>query len=300
MVNGGGTALAGRDGGGPVFLQTGAIQIFGDGLMRGWLAGQDEIAADVLDRGGDGLAGEEIVTWEYRPEGLHGGPVPGQPAFRGIPFAILLLRPILVCDEFRRQRQDLLMAGGHDAGAKEGMEIFGAAIGTFPHGTAPAVDLTRAEVFGPIQRDQYPAVQAPERVEHASGFDGPEEQRIERARGGAIEHLADMGIGWDFVDPEQGLAVRPAMPFFQPSLMVQERRASHEEQRKRRQSDVGHGVFAGAAGRFAPVRKTGADAAQRRDQGFKGGHGCIESKDQPRRQAESSNVAGKTNEIRAV
>jgi hypothetical protein len=43
-------------------MQFGAMEIFGDGLMGGGLAGQDEAAAGVLDGGNDGLAGKQVVT----------------------------------------------------------------------------------------------------------------------------------------------------------------------------------------------------------------------------------------------
>src|ERR1035441_11047735 len=51
-VNGGG-ALATFADGLAMFLEFGAMQVFRDGLMRRWLAGEDEIAAGVkIGRGG--------------------------------------------------------------------------------------------------------------------------------------------------------------------------------------------------------------------------------------------------------
>ena len=125
----------------------------------------------------------------------------GEPAFRGIAFAILLFRSVLGRDEFRRQGQDLLVTRGDNTGAQEGVEIFRAAIGTLACRTTRAVDLARTEALGSIQRDQHPATlratQAPEWVEHALGGDRFEEQRIERPGRGAVQHLADMGVGWN-------------------------------------------------------------------------------------------------------
>jgi hypothetical protein len=72
----------------------------------------------------------------------------GQPALDRVALAILLLRPVLKDNEFRRQGQDMLVAGCDDAGAQERMEIFGATIRTLARRAARAMDLARAAVFG--------------------------------------------------------------------------------------------------------------------------------------------------------
>ena len=59
-------------------------------------------------------------------------------------------------------------------------------------------------MFRSIQSDKDTAVEAAERIEDAFGFDGLKEQRIERLGGDAVEHLANMGIGGDFVYSKQG------------------------------------------------------------------------------------------------
>ena len=51
-----------------MFLQFGAMQVFGNRLMRSWLAGEDEVAAGILDGGDDRLAGKQIVAEIDRPE----------------------------------------------------------------------------------------------------------------------------------------------------------------------------------------------------------------------------------------
>jgi hypothetical protein len=86
---------------------------------------------------------------------------------------------------------------------------------------------------------------------------------------------------------EQGLAIRPALTFAEPPLMREERRAAHEEHRKRRQPDVNHGVLTVAMRAQAPVRKSGAGFAQRLDQGLQRTHALIGSETAPRRQAKS-------------
>jgi hypothetical protein len=71
--------------------------------MRRWLAGENKVAARILDGGDDRLAGKQVVTEIDRPKMHDRGGVSGQPAFRGAAFAILLLDPVLRRDEFRRQ-----------------------------------------------------------------------------------------------------------------------------------------------------------------------------------------------------
>ena len=51
-----------------MFLQFGTMQVLSDGLVRRRLAGEDETAPGIEDRGDDRLAGEQIVTEKDRPE----------------------------------------------------------------------------------------------------------------------------------------------------------------------------------------------------------------------------------------
>jgi Ohr subfamily peroxiredoxin len=118
------------------------------------------------------------------------GTIPGQPALRGVTLAVLLLRPVLWGDEFGRQRQDVFVSGCDDAGAEEGVEVFRAAIGTLACRAARTMELARAEMLGPIQRNQYSPIQKLEWREHPLYLDRFEEQRGERRRCGAIEHQA--------------------------------------------------------------------------------------------------------------
>src|SRR5580704_5757350 len=120
-----------------------------------------------MDGLGDRLTGEEIVAQVDRPKVGHSRAVPGQPAFRGVAFTILLLRAVLGCDELGRQRQHAGMARRHDRSAQEGVEVFGATVRTPPGRAALAMDLARAKVFRPVQRDQRPAVETLEWYKHA-------------------------------------------------------------------------------------------------------------------------------------
>ncbi len=275
-----------------MLLDLGAVQVFVDGLMRRRLAGEDEIAAGFLDGGRDRLAGEQIVPEIDRPKVGDRRALPGQPALGGVAFAILLLRPILRGDEFRRQRQDLLVAGGDHAGADEGVEIFRAAIRTPPRRALLAFDLARAVVLGSVQRDQHPPVQTPKRRQWPGGLDCLEEQPVERRRRGTVQHRTDVVVGGNRRHGEQRLAVRPAVPFLQRSLVRQERWASHEEDRERRQTNVGHCVVAVTPWPLALVGKTGADLAQLPDQLFNGAHQAEESVIEPKHQGKPLHAAG--------
>jgi len=200
-------SLAPYDSGLAVFLEFGAGEILGDGLMRSRFAGKDEVSAGLLNGGGDGLAGEQIIAQEDWSKAAYRRAVPGKPAFRGVAFAILLLRPILGRDELRRQRQDLLVARRHDAGAQKRVKILRAAVGPLACRTTRAMDFTRTKMLGSIQRDQHPAIQAPEWVESTYRGDRFEEQWIERLRWGAVQHLSDVGVSWNGGHAEQGLAI---------------------------------------------------------------------------------------------
>src|SRR5208283_4604596 len=126
-VDGGG-ALAAFAGGLAMLLQFGAMEIFGDGPMGSRLAGEDEVAAGVLDGGNDGLAGKQVVTKIDRPKMADRGAVPGQPAPRGVAFTVLLLRPVPRHDELRRQGQNLLVTWSDQASSQERVEVFRAAV----------------------------------------------------------------------------------------------------------------------------------------------------------------------------
>ena len=83
-----------------MLLRLGAPKILGDSLMRGWPAGEDEVAAGVVDGGGDWLAGKQIIAEQDRPKMSDRGAVPCQPALRSVAFAVLLLGSVLRGDEY--------------------------------------------------------------------------------------------------------------------------------------------------------------------------------------------------------
>ena len=131
----------------------------------------------------------------------------------------------------------------------------------------------------------------------ARGLDRIEKQLVERRWLGAVQHLADMGVGWNGCHSEQRLAVRPAMPGLQRARMTQKRGAAHEKHRECGNTDVSHAVFALTTRAFAPIGKTGADAFQLGDQGLQDTHRASESKIEARRQAKLPHTIGEGGEI---
>jgi hypothetical protein len=97
-------------------LDLGGVQVFADGLMRRRLAGEDEIAAGLVN-GGDDRQAKQTSPRKTGRGGERDG-VSGEPAPGGVTFAILLLCPVLRRDEFRWQRRHLLVAGCDQAGAE--------------------------------------------------------------------------------------------------------------------------------------------------------------------------------------
>jgi hypothetical protein len=78
----------------------------------------------IMDGGDDRLAGKQIVTEKDRPKVSDRATLPGQPAFRGVAFAILLFRPVLRRDELGGQWEDLLVAWCGQAGTAKSVEVF--------------------------------------------------------------------------------------------------------------------------------------------------------------------------------
>src|SRR5271155_1206358 len=94
---------------------------------------------------------------------------------------------------------------------------------------------------------------------------GSQQRRI-----GQIEHVADVIVGGDFRDPEQGLAVRPPLAFLKGALERQKRRALHEKQGEGRQTEIRHRDI--AAPPLPGVRKSRADRAQTSQKGWQKFH----------------------------
>ena len=123
----------------------------------------------------------------------HRRTMPRQPALGGVAFAVLLLRSVLGRDELRRQRQDLLVAGRDDGGARKAWKY-----------SVPPSERRRVEQrWQWILREQKCSVPSsaistrpPRRWNGASTPSvsiALVEQRIERRRWGAVQHQADIG-----------------------------------------------------------------------------------------------------------
>jgi hypothetical protein len=233
-----------------------------------------------LDGGSDGLAGEEVVAEVDRAIRPHGRAMLGEPPLGRVALAVLLLRAILRDHELRRERQNLVMAGCHDAGAEKAMEVLGAAIRAPPRGAGGAMDFARGEVLAAIECHQQPPAQMLKRLQPAALAQSGQrdvERLVERRGIGAVQHHSDVVVAGDCRHAEQRLAIRAPMTLGQTALMRQERRASHEKHRERREADIGHRVHALLPRSLPPVRKTRADLAQIRDQALQRAHTSVES-----------------------
>src|SRR3982751_6692508 len=144
-----------------------AGQILLEGLMRGRLAGEQEVPALREHRLAPRLAGIEVVAKIHRIEPGPAGAVPSKPAPHGAAPAVLLVVPVWRPDELRGERPRVLMAGRDDGGRQESVEVLGGLASTGAGRAVRAVDLGRAVVLGAIQRDQHARAQALEGREPA-------------------------------------------------------------------------------------------------------------------------------------
>ncbi len=89
------------------------------------------------------------------------------------------------------------MAGCHDAGAQQSVEVFRAAIGSLPFRTSRAMNFTGSEAFGTIEGYQDPPVQAAEWIDDACDGDCFEKQWIEYGgrRAVAMPSVSDPASG---------------------------------------------------------------------------------------------------------
>ena len=128
------------------------------------------------------------------------------------------------------------------------MEIFGRAAAALARRAARTMQLGGAVIFGAVERDQHVIAQPAEGREPAASlqhFEPAGKQRMEALRFHRVQHIPNMVVARNPLHPKQRLAVRATMPVpvRQMPLMGQERRALHEEHRKRRHADIGHEVL---------------------------------------------------------
>ena len=133
----------------------------------------------------------------------------------------------------------------------------------FPLRAVPAADAAGGETLGAVKGGQQPPVKP---------VDDPGEDGIEVLRRRAVEHAADVVVGRQPVNAEQGPGVGPALAGLELRLRRQEGRALQEEDGEGRHADVGHlqaGVGAGPA-----VRGGRAEFAHVGDVSGQRGHGA--------------------------
>jgi hypothetical protein len=243
-------------------LGLGAVDEIVERLVRRFLAGEDEIIAGVRQHCDDRLAGEQIVA---EIDGAQRGKpfaVLGVPALDGVTFAVLLFRAVLRRDEFGKQRHHLGMARGDRRRRQHGVIALDVAVGALAPQAMRAAQLLRAEILGAVPGDQgslaKPAKGRPQRrrdehLLHAL------ETGLQQRRIGGVEHVADVVVGRDFLDPEQSLAVRAPLALLQGALERQKRRALQEKKGECRQPEIRHRDVAAAS--LPGVRKARAHRA---------------------------------------
>ena len=244
-------------------LERAALDEVVERLVRGLLAGEDEIVTvggQPLDHA---LAGEQIVGEIHRAQGLQARAVLVEPAFDGVALAVLLLGAVLLDDELGAQRDHLRMSRRDHGRSQHRMIAFDLAVAALARLAVRAGDLLAAEILAPVEGDQRSAAKPTERLAHRR-FEQqllhPFKARREQSRLHAVEHVPDIIVGGDFLDPEQGLAVRAPLALLQRPLKGQERRALHEEHGERRQTEIGYGDI--AAPPLAGVRERSANRLQ--------------------------------------
>jgi hypothetical protein len=141
-----------------------------------------------------------------------------EPALDGIAFAVLLLGAILGRDEFRRQRHDLGMAGRHDRRRQQTMIAL----------DLPLARLRVRKCGHPSFREQKNSVPSqairvlpPSRPKacriggSASSVSRRSEAGLQQRGVRLVQNVADVTVGVDAADGEQGLAVGAATRFSQ-------------------------------------------------------------------------------------
>jgi hypothetical protein len=181
------------------------------------------------------------------------------PALDGVALAILLLGAVLSGDELRRERNDLRMSRRDHGRSQQGMIALDLAVAALARLAMRAGDLLAAEILGPVEGDERSAAEPAEDFAHRRFHKQPLRVRKagrEQSDIRLVEHVPDIIVGRDLLDPEQGLAVRAALALLERPLEGQEGRALHEKHGEGRQTKIGHGDI--AAPPLARVRKRGA------------------------------------------
>ncbi len=118
-------------------------------------------------------------------------------------------------DPYGHQGNDLGVAGRHDRRRQRAIIVLGLPVGALADETIRAAELLRAEILRPVPGDQDFAAQPTERP--AASADRPAASPCVRNRAGEAQArpqpIADIVVGRNSADPEQGLAVGATWPF---------------------------------------------------------------------------------------
>ena len=193
----------------------------------------------------------------------------GQPAFGGGDLAILFGVPVLRRDELGPQRHHLRVAGADDDRRDRAVKMRDLAVGVRDAGTVGAVDIFGGggKVPRRIQRDEPGVLHRAHGRQHTQFIKGPVEiieQFHQMLRRDRVERLADVIVGGDACDSEEGAGVIAAAGLFHVPLETQERGTLGEEDREGGQGDVGHGELSVVP--RARVRQRAGHGAQAGDE----------------------------------
>src|SRR5580693_6636728 len=141
--------------------------VFRNQRMRGWLADEDEMRADVAHRLAQGLAGEQVVAEIDRIEPGVACAVGHQPPLSSGILAVLLFRAILRRDEFRLERDNLVVPGRDQRRPQHRMEILLLSFAAQPGRAMSTMDGLGTEIFGAIQGNQHMPSEPAEGVQAA-------------------------------------------------------------------------------------------------------------------------------------
>ena len=161
------------------------------------------------------------------------------------------------------------MTGTDDDRRDRAVEMRDLPLGVAEAGTARAMNVfgLRGKVPSGIQRDEPGVSHRPHGGEQTGLIEGLVQiikQTEQVAGGNRIKRLADVIVSGDAPDLEQGTGVVTPARLLHVLLETQERRALSEEDGKRRQGDIGHGIARVVA--RAPIRESGRDVAPASDE----------------------------------
>jgi hypothetical protein len=187
------------------------------------------------------MTGEQIVAEIDRAQRREPCVVTVEPAFDGVAFAVLFFGAVLGADELGHQGNDLGKAGRHDGGRQQAMITFDLAVGALAREAVRTADFLGTMILRSVPGDQGSATQSTEGLPHG----GLGQQRLHAFETGLqkrgvclVERAADIIVGRNSSDAEQGLAVGAALTLLQRALKGQKRRTLHEEHRERSQTEV--------------------------------------------------------------